>query len=1033
MGVFIMIIKTTHKMATSLIIISSLMALPNISYSKEVKNEDFLAKLLSSFTSKNETPKTTQIFEADIKSIKLTSIDDFEFSIKDVLKNYFDIKTVNKIINNISSEDDKTIQAKNIEEFLKLLPKSPSDKVNGAALIRLANQLSTDLKTIYEIKRNIAFQFVQSQGITLVLNDKTERPKITEVKKEEELDTKEASSSNMPIIIGGIAGLGALGGGGGGSSSGTSSSTTFLDETTSFSYDASLDNTWTARTEYNNSIYGAGTWNGQGTGTSTINPYTLVGINNAYARGLSGSGKVIAIYDTDYHLGTHKEFTDKNNASKITNDGTLTAGSDGTSWHGIHVSGTIAGDYNSNNSNFLSGAFGDDRDYGMMGVAYNASLHLSDFADTSVYTNSQDRLNAAITAAKNKNSIAQNNSWGWGTCLTGSGCTTIDELVTYQNNNSTSDSASMTGIFGGNTSKWADMITAYQNFQNTGVIVFANGNDYNSANASLQPGLPVVATELADAWLTVGNLNIVGGTISSGSMKRVGNQCGVAAEFCIFADGTDIWSSTGDTNTSTNNEYSTYTGSSMAAPIVSGAVALLSEAFPNHTPEQLVDRILASANNDFYSATGTTTFINGITHGYNSEFGHGLLDLATALGPIQTSSIILSASGTSNLNTRYGNIDTARRFNISESNVRLGSAFGDSISNALNGKKAYFYDSLNGGFAFNMGTLVKNYESKNSSMNNFTQNIYKSQFHNKITKDGLGFLTETKSIENNNLMTFIPVSKDNTAFFGNNINIQNSMSFAQRGDNEVHGIKSDNPFSIPFMNASEKGTSFGNTINLGEGKLTFGLFDGETKDYGLKTDGLFLSYSKNIKNSNASVFIGSTKEDDGFLETSISGAFAEQSFANTNYIGSRSYGWLNNNWSYNSLITLASTNLDIDRLGLLKDIDNIKSSMFALEVAKTINADDSFHIGLYQPLRIEKGNASIMIPKLYDIEGNLNFETSSFELDPSGRQIDLSIGYRKKVSKIYNIGITMSASKDYQHVKSEEIINSASAYIKFDF
>ena len=81
-----------------------------------------------------------------------------------------------------------------------------------------------------------------------------------------------------------------------------------------------------------------------------------------------------------------------------------------------------------------------------------------------------------------------------------------------------------------------------------------------------------------------------------------------------------------------------------------------------------------------------------------------------------------------------------------------------------------------------------------------------------------------------------------------------------------------------------------NFAYLDEGKLTFGLFDGETKDYGLKTDGLFLSYSKNIKNSNASVFIGSTKEDDGFLETSISGAFAEQSFANTNYIGSRSYG-----------------------------------------------------------------------------------------------------------------------------------------------
>ncbi len=94
--------------------------------------------------------------------------------------------------------------------------------------------------------------------------------------------------------------------------------------------------------------------------------------------------------------------------------------------------------------------------------------------------------------------------------IVNSGCTTIDELVTYQSNNSTSDAASLTGVLGGSTIKWADMITAYQNFQNTGVVVFANGNDYNSANASLQPGLPVVATELADAWLTVGNLNING-------------------------------------------------------------------------------------------------------------------------------------------------------------------------------------------------------------------------------------------------------------------------------------------------------------------------------------------------------------------------------------------------------------------------------------------------------------------------------------------------------------------------------------------
>ena len=44
---------------------------------------------------------------------------------------------------------------------------------------------------------------------------------------------------------------------------------------------------------------------------------------------------------------------------------------------------------------------------------------------------------------------------------------------------------------------------------------------------------------------------------------------------------------------------STYTnnfGTSLVAPQISGAIALLAQHFPNHTAEQLVDRLLASAD-----------------------------------------------------------------------------------------------------------------------------------------------------------------------------------------------------------------------------------------------------------------------------------------------------------------------------------------------------------------------------------------------------------------------------------------------------
>ena len=78
----------------------------------------------------------------------------------------------------------------------------------------------------------------------------------------------------------------------------------------------------------------------------------------------------------------------------------------------------------------------------------------------------------------------------------------------------------------------------------------------------------------------------------------------------------------------------------MGAPQVSGMIALLSQAFPNHTPEQLTDRLLASANNSVHSyrRNYVTTHGASIKHGYHDTWGHGVPDLYAALSPIISSS-----------------------------------------------------------------------------------------------------------------------------------------------------------------------------------------------------------------------------------------------------------------------------------------------------------------------------------------------------------------------------------------------------------
>lgn len=832
---------------------------------------------------------------------------------------------------------------------------------------------------------------------------------------------------------------GCVGGGGGSSSSSVSYHRTgsALSDSTAFSYDASLDSTWTARQEYKNVRYYDTPTDSDPTFRSYIHPYTLVGVNNAFARGLSGSGKTIAILDSDFYSTVHHEITDKNAAGNVSTYGTLSydtySYSDCLSgcFHGAHVAGIAAGDYNSNSSSSVPddtgytwsrGSFS-NLDYGTIGVAYNAALHLADYTKTS--SGSQPIHWALATdSAKSASAIVQNNSWDFASI-------TIDTLVNYQNNNSTSDGATYSAVAGETASNWDTYASALNNFQSTGVIVRAAGNNTSASEVAGIAGMPLIYSDLAEAWLTVGNLRVNGSDATSSTVTRLGNQCGLAAKFCIFADGYQITSSIGGNN---GSMYWSYNGSSMAAPIVSGSVALLAEAFPNHTPEQLVDRILATADNTFFTTTDTLTFANGITHGYNSEYGQGILDLEKALSPITSSMVsngILLGSGDS------GNISSARRFDLDSSQVRLGAAFGDSFYKSLNGQKAYFYDALNGGFAFDMGALVKNRPVTSNHNHSFDRFMDGSTILNQKMPNGFSFISDKSKGDavEGSMMAVVPISSSSSSFVGQNIHIQNALSFTQRNGNNGYEVNSSSPFNIPFIQASEQGNSAGGMIDLGLGTLSFGMFEGKSVDYELKTTGVVAEYGRKLGSTHTSIFIGRTNEHSGFLETSVEGAFAEQSLAETTFAGFTSYGAFNNNWSYNAIGSVGSTKMNVNGVGLLHDIHDVTSTSFAFDIARPIglNEQDSFHIGISQPLRVESGHAKIMIPQLYEKGGNLKFSESSVDLSPSGRQIDVSLGYEATIDDAFNVGVQFAVSKDYGHVKSDELVSSAFAFMKVAF
>ena len=303
-----------------------------------------------------------------------------------------------------------------------------------------------------------------------------------------------------------------------------------------------------------------------------------------------------------------------------------------------------------------------------MGVAPEASLHLHSYCGAGCLKFTPTWWADGTTDAKNDGAIVQNNSWGYSDDRKNGSTDTSDisDAVTYQSNNSTTAAQTLVAFQSIDTdgdgtndvmtsaseSDWNSYINALNSFQQTGVIVFALSNQDYHTDADIAAGLPEIATNLQEAWINVANIDVTGtGTPANNSYELRSAPCGSTAEYCLGADGWNILGAGGFEYTSGGYDYSVSIGTSYAAPQVSGAIALLATHFPNHTPEQLVDRLLATAYNDWaaFGVDGTTTFGNGVVHGYSTDYGHGVMDIYQALQPI-TSNMLGRSIYTSNQN-----------------------------------------------------------------------------------------------------------------------------------------------------------------------------------------------------------------------------------------------------------------------------------------------------------------------------------------------------------------------------------------------
>lgn len=149
-----------------------------------------------------------------------------------------------------------------------------------------------------------------------------------------------------------------------------------------------------------------------------------------------------------------------------------------------------------------------------------------------------------------------------------------------------------------------------------GIVVFATGNDGN-AQPSDTAAIPYWGADLEVGWIAAAALDSLHPT----QLASYSNACGKAMNYCISAPGDVIVLDAQATTSTSPLDYYIVEGTSFAAPEVSGAAAVVWQAFPYF-------------NNDMVRQTLLGTASDLGAPGVDPVFGWGALDVGKAVkGP----------------------------------------------------------------------------------------------------------------------------------------------------------------------------------------------------------------------------------------------------------------------------------------------------------------------------------------------------------------------------------------------------------------
>lgn len=565
-------------------------------------------------------------------------------------------------------------------------------------------------------------------------------------------------------------------------------------------------------------------------------------------------------------------------------------------------------------------------------------------------------------------------------CATATGCDHADPAIARGIDLAVANNAKVINISLGGSPANAQLRASIDRATAAGVIiVFSAGNDSDAnpdpfaqiaSEAAVARGLIIIAGAV-DSSHQLASFSNLAGNGAAQYLAALGNRvCCIYENGAIKRDGTSVFVGN---------------GTSFSAPVITGAVALLRQAFPNLTPRQIVDLLFNTA--DDLGAAGTDT-----------TFGHGELNIERAFAP-------------------QGQLSLAG----SQTPVAIGEATGTTAAPMGDGAKSglamVMLDSYGRAFAIELPSAVRSapLPKLGAALGIGTQSM---NVANGIATISLAIRDPQTDAPVERQLLSIHDERRARALAGSVITrigpstamalgiSRSGLSLASELTGRGSGDFLLGPAAIDGFGFDARARSgFAMQHRLGPVALTASAESGNAqlwesafaalrrgyRDH--RYDALSLGASGALGRLAFSARATNLIERETVLGSRFGALFGSQ--------GARSwFADFEARWAPADDWTLVLSRREgwtrLAAGGLRQGADRLRTNAWSFDVSKRalFGPADRFSIRASQPLRVSKGGFGLTVPVSYDYEdGSAQFSTTRFNLAPTGRERDLEAAY----------------------------------------